>query len=70
MDGAAIAVGLASTPCADWLKEVIPNKTGLRLKVHSALKSLGLRNQVSLKSNFAKNANHWGVEPSLSLLPY
>ena len=50
MDGAAIAAGLASTPCASWLKEVIPFKAGLRLKVHSALKSLSLQgsNQVRI----------------------
>ena len=50
MDGAAIAAGLASTPCASWLKEVIPLKAGLRLKVHGALKSLSLQgsNQVRI----------------------
>ena len=36
MDGAAIAIGLASSPGPTWLKDVIPI-VGTRLKVHNAL---------------------------------
>ncbi|SMN12479.1 hypothetical protein SPBRAN_1134 [uncultured Candidatus Thioglobus sp.] len=39
MDGSAIALGLASTPGPDWLKDVVP-KVGQRLKVHNALRAL------------------------------
>ncbi len=46
MDGDAIAVGLASGPGADWLKEVVP-KVGLRLKVYGTLRSFFTQCQVS-----------------------
>lgn len=42
MDGNAISIGFASSPGPDWLKDVVP-KTGLRLKVYSALRALQLQ---------------------------
>ena len=52
MDGNAIAVGLASGPGPDWLKDVVP-KVGQRLKVHDALRALYLECQVSrIYNNF------------------
>lgn len=46
MDGDAVAVGLASSPGPDWLKDLVP-KVGVRLKIHNALRSLYLQCQVS-----------------------
>ena len=39
MDGEAILMGFASTPGANWLKEIVP-KVGLRLKVYNNLRKL------------------------------
>lgn len=39
MDGDAVAVGLASSSGLEWLKDLV-SKTGLKLKVHGALKLL------------------------------
>lgn len=47
LDGNAIAMGLASTPGPDWLKDIIPT-LGVRLKVHNALRTLYNANMVSL----------------------
>lgn len=41
LDGDAIVLGLASDPGPSWLKDIIP-KMGVRLKVHSVLRSLYL----------------------------
>lgn len=46
MDGIAIAIGLSTSPGPDWLKDVV-SKVGLRLKVHSALRTLYNQSQVS-----------------------
>ena len=47
LDGNAIAMGLASTPGPDWLKDIVPT-LGVRLKVHNALRTLYNANMVSL----------------------
>lgn len=39
MDGNAVAMSLASVPGPDWLKDIIPT-LGVRLKVHTALRTL------------------------------
>ena len=39
LDGSAIAVGLASSPGLDWLKDIVP-LLSVRLKVHNALRTL------------------------------
>lgn len=45
MDGKAIAAGLATCPGPDWLKDVV-TKVGLRLKVHTALRTFYNNSQV------------------------
>lgn len=49
MDGSAISIGFASSPGPDWLKDTVP-KSGLRLKVYSALRALNLEYQVRIKA--------------------
>lgn len=39
LDGNAVALGLATSPGPDWLKDVVAS-LGLRLKVHQALRAL------------------------------
>ena len=51
MDGKAIAAGLASCPRPDWLKDVVV-KAGLRLKVHTALRTLYNNSQVCVHKRF------------------
>ena len=51
MDGKAIAAGLATCPGPDWLKDVVA-KVGLRLKVHTALRTLYNFSQVCMQLRF------------------
>ncbi len=51
LDGKAIAVGLASSPGPDWLKDVVPT-LGLRLKVHNAVRTMYSEWQVSSAGSF------------------
>ena len=39
LDGNAIAMGLASSPGPDWIKDIVP-VLGVRLKIHHALRAI------------------------------
>lgn len=56
LDGNAIAMGLASSPGPDWIKDIVP-VLGVRLKVHHALRAL-------------YNANSANVVSLVTLLPF